>query len=140
DPAKCGFLVGNIVGAPLAAGLVEGSAPAAAESTTTRVGRWMSEAEYKAMVKTGEVQAPLNGAGATHVTVPPDPSAFKPPPQSTKFVEFDVPKTQVRVHDPGKGWGRVFGPGSLEARSAAAKGLPVPTAMPPATNIKVKIP
>jgi len=106
----------------------------------TRVGRWMSEGEYQSMRASGRVQAPLNGAGATHVTVPPDPSSFKPPPQSARFVEFDVPTAQLRVHDVGKGWGRVFGPGSLEARAAEAKGLPVPTAMPPATNIRVVTP
>ncbi len=89
------------------------------------------------MLETGQVQASLNGAGATHVTVPPNASAFKPPPQSTHFVEFGVPTGQLRIHDAGNGWGRVFGPDSLEARAAAAKGLPVPTAMPPATNIRV---
>jgi len=117
-------------GSPLLGGL-------AGEGGTTRVGRWMSEVEAKAMIEAGQVQEPFNGAGATHVTVPPNPGAFKPPPGSTKFAEFDVPTAQLRVHDPGKGWGRVFGPGSLEARAAAAKGLPVPVSMPPATNIKV---
>ncbi|QRK08151.1 hypothetical protein JQX13_50820 [Archangium violaceum] len=110
------------------------------ETGTTRVGRWMSEAEYKAMLESGHVQAPLNGAGATHVTVPPNASAFRPPPQSTHFVEFDVPTSQLRIHDPVNGWGRVFGPGSLEARAAAAKGFAVPTQMPPATNIRVTVP
>ena len=110
------------------------------EAGTSRVGRWMSEAEYKAMLESGQVQAPLNGAGAIHVTVPPNASAFKPPPQSTHFVEFDVPTGQLRVHDTVNGWGRVFGPGSLEARAAAAKRLAVPTEMPPATNIRVTIP
>lgn len=32
----------------------------------------MSAAEAAAMNETGVVQAPLNGAGATHVTVPPN--------------------------------------------------------------------
>lgn len=110
------------------------------EAGTTRVGRWMSEAEYKAMVESGRVQAPHNGAGATHVTVPPNASAFKPPPQSARFVEFDVPTAQLRTHDTVNGWGRVFGPGSLEARAAAAKGFAIPTEMPLATNIRVTIP
>ncbi|OJH41008.1 hypothetical protein [Cystobacter ferrugineus] len=110
------------------------------EAGTTRVGRWMSEAEYKAMLESGRVQAPLNSAGATHVAVPPNASAFQPPPKSTHFVEFDVPTEQLRIHDPVKGWGRVFGPGSLEARAAAAKGFAVPTEMPPATNIRVIVP
>lgn len=105
-------------------------------SNTTRVGRWMSEAEHLAMIERGTVQAPLNGAAATHVTVPPNPSAFTPPPQSTIFTEFNVPNSQLNIHDAANGWGRVFGPGSLEARLAASKGLPVPTSMPPATNIR----
>jgi RHS repeat-associated protein len=103
---------------------------------TTQVGRWMSHAEYDAMVESGQVQAPLNGAGATHVTVPPNPGAFTPPPQSDIFATFEVPTDQLRIHDVGSGWGRVFGPGSLEARLAAKQGLPVPTEMPPATNIQ----
>lgn len=94
----------------------------------------MSQGEADAMAETGRVQAPLNGAGATHVTVPPNPTAFDPPRSSSVFMEFDVPESQLRVHDTSQGWGRVFGPDSLEARLAARKGLPVPTEMPPATN------
>jgi hypothetical protein len=107
---------------------------------TTTVGRWMGDVEHAAMMKNKTVQAPLNGANATHVTVPPNASAFKPPPQSPNFVEFDVPSSQLNIHDVGNGWGRVFGPGSLEARLAASKGLPVPPAMPPATNIRITKP
>jgi RHS repeat-associated protein len=105
----------------------------------TRVGRWMSEKETQSMLDTQLVQAPENGATALHVTVPPNPNAFKPPARSTKFVEFDVPDSQLRIHDMGNGWGRVFGPGSLEAKVAEAKGLPTPTAMPPATNIDIRV-
>ncbi|MEK7705918.1 MAG: RHS repeat-associated core domain-containing protein, partial [Myxococcota bacterium] len=105
-----------------------------ADAGTVRVGRWMSQAEADAMAATGRVQAPMNGAGAAHVTVPPNPAAFDPPLKSSTFVEFDVPASQLRLHDPTQGWGRVFGPGSLEARLAARKGLPVPSEMPPATN------
>jgi hypothetical protein len=86
------------------------------------------------MAESGSVQAPLSGAGATHVTVAPNPQAFTPPPSSSAFVEFSVPASQLRSHDVSRGWGRVFGPGSLEARLAARKGLPVPTEMPTATN------
>ena len=60
----------------------------AAEETT--VGRWMSQAEYDAMQSSGRVQAPLNGPGATHVTVPPNPSAFTPQPSSGSI--FVVPR------------------------------------------------
>jgi hypothetical protein len=112
----------------------EGATPD--EIATTRVGRWMSPVEHEAMTSTGRVQAPYNGAGATHITVPPNPLAFRPPPQSTMFVEFNVPNSQLRVHDPNAGWGRVWGRGSLEARLAASKGLTVPSSMPPAFNIQ----
>jgi RHS repeat-associated protein len=109
----------------------------ASEGGTVRVGRWMSQEEADAMAVSGTVQAPLSGAGATHVTVPPNPTAFTPQPSSgSVFIEFDVPSSQLRVNDPGQGWGRVFGPNSLEARYAASKGLPIPIQMPPATRIQ----
>jgi hypothetical protein len=113
-----------------------GAAGGLAADTTT-VGRWMSQDEFGAMQSSDTVQAPLNGAGATHVTVPPNPAAFTPQPSSgSVFVEFDVPSSQLRINDPGQGWGRVFGPDSIEARLAARQGLPVPTQMPPAFNIQ----
>jgi hypothetical protein len=66
----------------------------------------MSEAEYKAMLDTGRVQAPHNGAGATHVTVPSNPERFTPATsESTHFVEFDVPTSQLRIHDKTQGMG-----------------------------------
>lgn len=103
----------------------------------TRVGRWMSEAEYKAMLDTGRVQAPHNGAGATHVTVPSNPERFTPATsESTHFVEFDVPTSQLRIHDKTQGWGRVFEPDSFEARFMQKQGLTPPTEMPPALNLK----
>ena len=113
---------------------------AIAANNTTRVGRWMSEAEYSSMVETEMVQAPFNGSNVSYVTVPPNSSGFIPKPPSTVFAEFDVPSSQLRIHDPGNGWGRIFGPDSLEARLAASKGLPVPSAMPPTTNIRVTTP
>jgi hypothetical protein len=68
--------------------------------------------------------------------VPPNPEAFTPPLKSTVFAQFDVPNSQLNIHDLGNGWGRVWGPASLEAKLAARKGLPVPVAMPPAINIR----
>ena len=109
----------------------------AAESGSVRVGRWMSQAEADAMAASGRVQAPLNGAGATHVTVPPNPAAFTSQPSfASIFIEFNVPSSQLRISDPSQGWGRIFGPNSIEARLAARQGLPVTTQMPPATSIQ----
>jgi RHS repeat-associated protein len=111
-------------------------AKAADASSSSTVGRWMSPDEFNAMNSTGQVQAPINGSGATHVTVPPNPSAFTPPVQSSVFAEFNVANSQLRISDPSKGWGRIWGPGSLESRLAPQKGWQVPMRMPDATNIK----
>ena len=111
--------------------------PGGAARTTTRVGRGMSQAEFDSMQQSGRVQAPFNGSGATHVTVPPAPAGFTPP-RGSIFVECEVPNSQLRVHDPGNGWGRVYGPGSLEARLAAKRGQSVPTEMPEVINIKLR--
>ncbi|MEJ7615852.1 MAG: hypothetical protein WKF30_02500 [Pyrinomonadaceae bacterium] len=46
----------------------------AAREGTERVGRWMSEAEYNAMRKTGMVQESFSGT--THVARPANPEAF----------------------------------------------------------------
>jgi hypothetical protein len=96
----------------------------------------MSKAEFDAMVESGKVQIPDGPPGVTHVTVPPNADAFVPPPSSTVFAEFDVPADQLRVHDRGQGWGRVFGPDSLEAKRATARGEPPPSGAPAATNIE----
>ncbi len=52
--------------------------PAASAEGMTTVGRWMHYTEYLAMMKTGTVQAPSNGAGVTMYTVPPNPDAWHP--------------------------------------------------------------
>ncbi|WP_163786848.1 RHS repeat domain-containing protein [Myxococcus vastator] len=99
---------------------------------TTRVGRWMSEAEHKAMQSTGKVQESLSGT--THVAHPAAPEAFmsqaKP---GSVYVKFDVPTSSVRPTQAG--WAKIVGPQSLEGRLAAKKGLPIPE-MPAATNIE----
>lgn len=50
------------------------SLPGGSNAQTTRVGRWMSQAEYDTMVKTGKV--PESFSGTTHVANPADPKAF----------------------------------------------------------------
>jgi len=119
-----------------------GSVPASqggggsAQSGYTRVGRWMSQAEYEAMVSQGKVQSNTNnGLDMKHVTVPPDPSAYAAADSGSVFVQFDVPTSQLAQG--GKaGWGIVYGPNSIHGRLAAQKGSPV-SGMPDACNISV---
>lgn len=62
---------------------------------TTRVGRWMSPAEFRAMVETGRV---VEGAGGrTYVVNPPNPGSFTSAGKgSSVYAEFDVPTSVLR--------------------------------------------
>jgi hypothetical protein len=110
--------------------LATSTQPGAAKETT-RVGRWMSQAEYDAMKASGKVQESLSGT--THVASPADASAFinqaKP---GSVYVEFNVPTSSLKATN--QGWSKVIGPNSLEGRLAERKGLPIPQ-MPAATDI-----
>ncbi|SHI25091.1 hypothetical protein SAMN02745823_03900, partial [Sporobacter termitidis DSM 10068] len=100
---------------------------------TTRVGRWMSQAEYKKLLETGTV--PESFSGTTHVANPADISAFgKQAKPGSVYVEFDVPSTSIKPTS--NGWSKIIGPNSLEGRLALKKGLALPE-MPKATNIKI---
>jgi RHS repeat-associated protein len=103
----------------------------AAAMQTTRVGRWMSQAELDAMKASGRVQESYSGT--THVATPANASAFinqaKP---GSVYVEFNVPSSSLRATN--EGWSKVIGPNSLEGRLAARKGLPLPQ-MPEATGL-----
>ncbi|MGS2644636.1 TreTu family toxin [Streptosporangium sp. LJ11] len=96
-----------------------------------RVGRWMSPAEYEAMMKTGMVQS---GAGdRSYVVHPPSKDAYKPTWPGSVYVEFDVPRSTL-VPGGRPGDYKMAGPNSFDARVAARKGLPIPN-LPPAKNI-----
>ncbi len=102
----------------------------------TRVGRWMSQAEYDKMVETGRIQ--MSGDNKVHVANPADIEAFgKQAPKGSLYVEFDVSSSTM---SPGgtDGWGIINGPGSLLDRLNAKKGLPRITEMPQVTNIEIK--
>ncbi|WP_442855591.1 TreTu family toxin [Clostridium sp. Marseille-P2415] len=102
----------------------------------TRVGRWMSQAEYDKMVETGRIQ--MSGDNKVHVANPADIEAFgKQAPKGSLYVEFDVSSNTI---SPGgtDGWGIINGPGSLLDRLNAKKGLPRITEMPQVTNIEIK--
>jgi hypothetical protein len=100
-------------------------------SETTRVGRWMSTAEYRAMKASGVVQADANGMH--RVAVPASPDAYKAAPKGDIYVEYDLPTSSL---SPGgtDAWRTVHGPGSPMARLAEKKGLPPPQ-LPKFTNL-----
>lgn len=105
-----------------------------AKAETTTVGRWMSQAEYETMVKTGKV--PESFTGTTHVANPATSEAFgKQAKSGTIYVEFDVTTSSLKPTN--EGWSKIVGPNSLEGRLAVKKGNPLPE-MPSVTNIKVK--
>ena len=105
----------------------------AGKTSTTRVGRWMSQAEYKKMLESGTV--PESFSGTTHVANPADMSAFgKQAKPGSIYVEFDVPSTSIKPTS--NGWSKIIGPNSLEGRLALKKGLTLPE-MPKASNIKI---
>lgn len=104
-------------------------------SSTTRVGRWMSEDEYNKMIETGKVQMSPNG-NTTYVANPANPNAFKAAPNGSIYVEFDVPTGSINPAG-NANWGQISGPGSLMDRLNQSKGLPPINGMPDATNIKI---
>src|SRR5204863_1020538 len=77
------------------------------EAATTRVGRWMSKAEFEATKATGRVQESITHSGITSVSRPPNPSAWRPQELGRVFVEFDVPASAVRAGDAS--WGKIYG-------------------------------
>ena len=94
----------------------------------------MSRAEYDAMMATGRVQPRLSmGQDAAHVTLPPDPDAYRAAPIGSVFVEFDVDDAQMTSGGTA-GWTIIYGPNSIYGTVAARRGNPL-TGMPPATNL-----
>lgn len=94
----------------------------------TTVGRWMSQAEHKAMQTTGRVQ---EGAGCvTSVARPASADAYMAQAASrSRYVEFDVPSSALSSG--GKeGWASIRGPNSWWA--GYGKALPE---MPSASNL-----
>lgn len=95
----------------------------------------MSRAEYEAMTRTERVQPTLKGLDMKHVTVPPDPKAFRAAGAGSLFVEFDVVDAHV---SPGgsPGWLVIYGPNSTLGRLDTRKGLTV-AALPRVENIAI---
>ena len=104
------------------------------QAETTRVGRWMSEAEYSKMMETGYVQESFSGQ--TYVANPASSEAFaKQAKPGAIYVEFDVPTSSLKQTKDV--WAKILGPNTPEARLMKRKGLPIPE-MPKANNIEIK--
>jgi RHS repeat-associated protein len=102
---------------------------------TVRVGRWMSQQEYQAMVKEGMVQESTL-SGVTSVTVPPNPNAYLDAAPKSVFVEFDVPAGALRSAG-GQGWGKIYGPNSMFAEKLGITQMPAATGIVPIVS-KIK--
>ena len=98
-------------------------------SDVVRVGRWMSRAEYDAMKNSGKVQE--GTGGITNVSRPATPTSFRNPKKEDIYVEFDVPKSSIKLKDPNQGWYKIEGPNSPAGRL----GRPGTATMPNAGNI-----
>jgi hypothetical protein len=104
-------------------------------TTTIRVGRWMSQAEYDAMVNTGKVQE--SSIGTTYVASPNDINAFgKQARPRSIYVEFDIPENTIKITNKEYGWAKILGPNTIEGRLAVKNGYPA-FEMPNASNIKI---
>jgi hypothetical protein len=102
---------------------------------TTNVGRWMSRAEYDAMIKTGKVQESHTN-GTTYVAKPASADSLaKQSNPGSIYVEFEVPTYSLKATH--EGWARIIGPNTIDARLMDKKGARAPTTMPNATNIKI---
>jgi RHS repeat-associated protein len=114
-----------------------GAAPTTAAEggvETTRVGRWMSPDELKAMQETGFVQ---EGSGGLHrVAVPADSTAYRAAPSGDVFVTYDVPTSSLKSAGQAN-WRAIPGPSSPHARLAAKKGEPPPQ-LPRFQNLRVE--
>jgi RHS repeat-associated protein len=131
--ASEGAMIGAVFG--MAGGAAVGAGAATVGSvraeSTTRVGRWMSEAEHTAMVKSNTVQESFSGT--THVASPASAATYgKQAPKDSVYVEFNVPTSSLKATSTGVS--KIIGPNSLQGRAAVRRGEPAPQ-MPRATEI-----
>lgn len=106
-----------------------------ASSNSTRVGRWMSEAEYNQMIETGKVQMSPNG-NTIYVANPANPNVFKAASNGSIYVEFDIPTGSVYPAG-NENLGQIPGSGSFMDRINQSKGLTPINGMPDAINIEI---
>jgi RHS repeat-associated protein len=98
-----------------------------------RVGRWMSQAEYDAMERTGMVQ---RGAGGySYVVYPANKDAYKSARPGSVYAEYDVPHSSLI---PGGRTGdyKMSDSSTMYSRLRLKKGLP-PYELPEAKNLNL---
>jgi hypothetical protein len=98
-----------------------------------RVGRWMSQGEYDAMVRTGMVQR--GGGGLTYVVHPADPEAYRSARPGSVYAEFDVPRSSL-IPGGRPGDFKMSDSSTVFSRLAVSKGG-APLELPAAKNIKL---
>lgn len=102
---------------------------------TTKVGRWMSRAEYDAMKSSGRVVE--SSSGMTHVANPAAASTFRnQAPNGSVYVEFSVPTRSLQSS--GSGVSTVVTPNSNAAIRLERLGRAVPSQSPSAFNIQIQ--
>ena len=77
----------------------------------TRVGRWMSQAEYAIMKKTGQL---VEGAGGQTFVTTGGASSYKAATKGSVYVEFDVGVNSL-LQGGKQGWFKVIGPSAGKA-------------------------
>ncbi|WP_434800619.1 TreTu family toxin [Candidatus Ornithobacterium hominis] len=97
----------------------------------SRVGSWMSKAEYQKMVKTSQLQK--RSGGITHILL--EGKEHYRDIAGKMYVEFDIPKNTTITRGSGKGWGIFYEKGSPRWKLYNKKGLDV--SQPKVSNIKI---
>jgi RHS repeat-associated protein len=100
---------------------------------TVTVGRWMSKAEYEAMMRTGMVQR--GGGGLTYVVYPPSPGAYTSARPGSVYVEFDVPRSSL-IPGGRAGDYKISDSDTIFSRLSVSKGG-APLQLPEAKNVKL---
>lgn len=93
---------------------------------TTRVGQWMSKAEYEQFVKTGEIPR-------TNVLTKGKEGYIKQANVGDYYVEFDVDSSLLVEKDANLGWSLVKSKNNMYLKLAEKKGITLPD--PIGTNI-----
>jgi hypothetical protein len=78
----------------------------------TKVGRWMSEAEYNVMKNTGRM---LEGAGGKTSVAVGGPNAFTGAAKGSVYVEFEVPTSSL-IQGGQSNWHSIIGPNANNAQ------------------------
>jgi RHS repeat-associated protein len=116
----------SFIGSPIGQTLTEiasGEVNGLSSSGTVRVGRWMSELEYKQMRDTGRVvESQLR---VTNVAFPANSSAYAADTAGKLYVEFNVPRDALHFVDTSNGWAKIHGPSSPFATRLGVTQMPV---------------